>query len=210
VYVRIILVQNIRIFGPSVWLSPRGTFGQMDRTEAKKISVRNPTSSTKYWYVSATEVNSWEMPTVLLSLVPRGIDSLMLTWGKTWVDVSYCLFSIKFRPPWLDLNFSMENVEHVIRTLLDCIAAVEALSFLVWWPDLSAWRIFFTACTPTCAWKKKHKKNLPRALSNKYTYIDKKMAVHTYNTQLQILAHLLFYNIISMLWPAVLLLLHSS
>jgi hypothetical protein len=32
--------------------------------------------------------------------------------------------------PWLVLNFFMENVEDVIRTMLN-IAAVEALSFLV-------------------------------------------------------------------------------
>jgi hypothetical protein len=48
----------------------------------------------------------------------------------TSIGVSYCLQCIKFRVPWLALNFSMENVEDVIRTMLN-IAAVEALSFLV-------------------------------------------------------------------------------
>jgi hypothetical protein len=60
--------------------------------------------------------------------MPHGINSCPLT--LTSVGVSYCLQCIKFRVPWLALNFSMENVEDVIRTMLN-IAAVEALSFLV-------------------------------------------------------------------------------
>jgi hypothetical protein len=44
--------------------------------------------------------------------------------------VSYFLHYIKFRALWLALNFAMEIVEGVIRTMLN-IAVVEALSFLV-------------------------------------------------------------------------------
>jgi hypothetical protein len=43
--------------------------------------------------------------------------------------MSYCLHSIKFRAPWPALNFSMDNVEGLIRTMLN-IAVVKALSFL--------------------------------------------------------------------------------
>ena len=63
--------------------------------------------------------------------MPRGFDSrpLTLTRVKTRVNRSYCLHSIKFRAPWLALNFSMDNVEGLIRTMLN-IAVVKALSFL--------------------------------------------------------------------------------